>query len=142
MKESSIKMPIAARVSAELRRQLEIEASEKGQNLSVYMESVLANRHNSAHTEGVEAEMLGKLMEEHERAETLAAENERLIAASKAVLVQQDNDRILALQAQLARSESQYQELSQLHTSLKAERDSSDNDAAEMFGKMVEQSER
>jgi hypothetical protein len=137
MKKSTIKMPIAARVSAELRRQLEIEASEKGQNLSVYMESVLANRHTSTYFENVEAEMSSKFMEEHERAETLAAENKRLIAASKAVQVQQDNDRILALKTQLAQSERQNQELSQLYTGITAERDSSDNAVAEMFGKMI-----
>ena len=141
MKESTIKMPVACRVSAEFRRQLEIEASAKGQNLSVYIESVLANRHTSTDTEGVEAEMLGKFTVEHQRAETLAAENQRLIAASKSVQIQQDNDRILALKAQLTQSESQYQELLQRHASVKTERDDLDTAATEMFGKMTAKSE-
>jgi hypothetical protein len=82
------------------------------------------------------------MMEASERVEVLEAENAQLIAASKAIQVQQDNDHVLALKRQLAQSKSQYQELSQLYTSITAERDSSHDAAAEMFGKMVEQSER
>jgi hypothetical protein len=88
----------------------------------------LSQRHASITTErdaatDAEAEMFGKLMEQCERTEALEAENAQLKAASKAVQVQQDNERILALKTQLAQSERQYQDLSQRHTNVTTERD-------------------
>jgi myosin heavy subunit len=88
----------------------------------------LSQRHASITTErdeatDAEAEMFGKLTEQCERTEALEAENTQLKAASKAIQVQQNNERILALKTQLAQTERQYQDLSQRHTSLARERD-------------------
>ena len=123
MKESTIKMPVACRIPKELRQELETEAAENGQNLSCYLETLLANRHNAASADDTEAQMFAVMVEAAERAEALEAENAQLKAASKAVQVQQDNERILALKNQLAQTERQYQDLSQRHTSVAQERD-------------------
>jgi hypothetical protein len=123
MKESTIKMPVACRIPKELRQELETEAADNGQNLSCYMETLLANRHNVANSDDTEAQMFGLMVEASEREEALEAENAQLRAASKAVQVQQDNERILALKTQLAQTERQYQDLLQRHSSVEAERD-------------------
>jgi predicted DNA binding CopG/RHH family protein len=126
MGKTDIKAPVACRIPSELRQQLETEAAEEGQSLANYMASILENRNapaNAANSDESEAEMFGKLMEEYERAEALEAENAQLKAASKAVQVQQDNERILALKTQLAHNERQYQDLLQRHTRVATERD-------------------
>lgn len=123
MKESTIKMPVACRIPKELRQELETEAADNGQNLSCYMETLLANRHNATNSDDTEAQMFGLMVEASEREEALEAENAQLKAAAKAVQVQQDNERILALKTQVAQTERQYQDLSQRHTSVKTERD-------------------
>lgn len=129
MGKTEIKAPVACRIPNELRQQLETEAAEEGQSLANYMASILENRNtpvnatNAADSDELEAEIFGKLMEEYERAEALEAENAQLKAASKAVEVQQDNERILALKTQLAQTERQYQDLLQRHTRVATERD-------------------
>jgi chromosome segregation ATPase len=123
MKESTIKMPVACRIPKELRQELETEAAENGQNLSCYLETLLANRHNVASADDTEAQMFAVMVEAAERAEALEAENAQLKEAAKSIQVQQDNERIVALKTQLAQTERQYQDLLQRHTSVKTERD-------------------
>jgi hypothetical protein len=94
MKESTIKMPVACRIPKELRQELETEAAENGQNLSCYMETLLANRHNADNSDDTEAQMFSLMVEASERESALEAENAQLKAASKAVQIQQDNERI------------------------------------------------
>ena len=123
MKESTIKMPVACRIPKELRQELETEAADNGQNLSCYLQTLLANRHNATNSDDTEAQMFSLMVEASEREKALEAENAQLRAASKAVQVQQDNERILALKTQLAQTERQYQNLSQRHASVTTERD-------------------
>jgi myosin heavy subunit len=134
----------AVNVAALTAENAQLKAASKAVQIQVDNEHILAlktqlvqsekqyqellQRHASITTERdaateTEAEMFGKLMEQCERTEALETENAQLKAASKAVQIQQDNERISALKTQLTQSERQYQDLSQRHTSLARERD-------------------
>jgi hypothetical protein len=121
LKEASKAVQIQADNEHILALKTQLVQSEKQcQELSQRHANITAERDEATETE---AEMFGKLMEQCERTEALETENAQLKAASKAVQIQQDNERISALKTQLTQSERQYQDLSQRHTSLARERD-------------------
>jgi hypothetical protein len=119
MEKKEVRAPVACRILPDLRQQLEEEAAEVGQSLSSYMESVLLVRRKEATVNEKDTEALAAML--NQIAE-LQAENERLRALPPDVNVQMDIEDIEALKAQLAQSESQYQDLANRYKSLTAER--------------------